>query len=110
MSALASQSGFSFGLTGDGAYCAVLRHISLALSDVVWIRQIVCTALLISMNLVLIFLGLVVEDAPAGITAGKRAGAKVLGVLTSHSYESVKSAEPDWIVPDLTQSVDPPSR
>ncbi|KIM29418.1 hypothetical protein M408DRAFT_35868, partial [Serendipita vermifera MAFF 305830] len=45
---------------------------------------------------------LVVEDAPAGIRSGKTAGAKVLAVLTSHSLEAVKAAEPDWIVPDLT--------
>lgn len=44
-----------------------------------------------------------VEDAPAGIRSGKAAGAKVLAVLTSHSLESVKAAEPDWIVPDLSQ-------
>lgn len=47
--------------------------------------------------------GLVVEDAPAGIRSGKAAGAKVLAVLTSHSLEAVKAVEPDWIVPDLTR-------
>ncbi|PVG00480.1 HAD-like protein [Serendipita vermifera] len=46
---------------------------------------------------------LVIEDAPNGIRSGKAAGAKVLAVLTSHSLESVKAAEPDWIVPDLTR-------
>ncbi|KAH7147994.1 hypothetical protein DER46DRAFT_666456 [Fusarium sp. MPI-SDFR-AT-0072] len=47
---------------------------------------------------------LVIEDSPAGIRAGKDAGSKVLGLVTSHTYEQVKSAGPDWIVKDL-QSV-----
>lgn len=41
---------------------------------------------------------LVLEDSPAGIRAGKAAGCKVLGLVTSHTAEQVKSAEPDWIV------------
>lgn len=44
---------------------------------------------------------LVLEDSPAGIRAGKAAGCKVLGLVTSHTAEQVKSAEPDWIVKDL---------
>lgn len=44
---------------------------------------------------------LVLEDAPAGIKAGKAAGCKVLGLVTSHTVEQVKSAQPDWIVKDL---------
>ncbi|CAN8098802.1 unnamed protein product [Discula destructiva] len=44
---------------------------------------------------------LVLEDAPAGIRAGKAAGCKVLGLVTSHTVEQVRSAEPDWIVKDL---------
>jgi glycerol-1-phosphatase len=44
---------------------------------------------------------LVIEDSPAGIRAGKDAGCKVLGLVTSHTYEQVKSAGPDWIVKDL---------
>ena len=48
-------------------------------------------------------LGLVVEDAPSGILAGKAAGAKVLGVLTSHTLDQVKKVEPDWIVEDLSK-------
>ncbi|KAF9776829.1 hypothetical protein IL306_004915 [Fusarium sp. DS 682] len=44
---------------------------------------------------------LVIEDSPAGIRAGKDAGCKVLGLLTSHTYKQVKSAGPDWIVKDL---------
>jgi len=44
---------------------------------------------------------LVLEDAPAGIRAGKAAGCMVLGLVTSHTVEQVKSAGPDWIVRDL---------
>ncbi|POS72387.1 haloacid dehalogenase-like hydrolase [Diaporthe helianthi] len=44
---------------------------------------------------------LVLEDSPAGIKAGKAAGCKVLGLVTSHTPEQVKAAEPDWIVRDL---------
>ena len=46
---------------------------------------------------------LVLEDSPAGIRAGKEAGCKVLGLVTSHTVEQVLAAEPDWIVMDLTQ-------
>lgn len=42
---------------------------------------------------------LVIEDAPAGVRAGKAAGCAVLAVLTSHSAEEL--AEADWIVPSL---------
>ena len=45
---------------------------------------------------------LVLEDAPAGIRAGKAAGCKVLGLVTSHTFEQVREAEPDWIVKDLS--------
>lgn len=44
---------------------------------------------------------LVLEDSPAGIRAGKAAGCQVLGLVTSHTAEQVRSAEPDWIVRDL---------
>ncbi|PHH58922.1 hypothetical protein CDD81_4152 [Ophiocordyceps australis] len=44
---------------------------------------------------------LVIEDAPAGIRAGKAAGCKVLALTTSHSLQQVSAAEPDWIVKDL---------
>jgi glycerol 3-phosphatase-1 len=47
---------------------------------------------------------LVFEDSPAGIQAGKAAGCKVLGVVTSHTIDQVLAAGPDWIVKDL-QSV-----
>ncbi|KAM0419057.1 hypothetical protein ACHAPT_011996 [Fusarium lateritium] len=44
---------------------------------------------------------LVLEDSPAGIQAGKLAGCKVLGLVTSHTVEEISQAEPDWIVKDL---------
>ncbi|CAJ2513278.1 Uu.00g013970.m01.CDS01 [Anthostomella pinea] len=44
---------------------------------------------------------LVFEDSPAGIRAGKAAGCKVLGLVTSHTVEQVMAAEPDWVVRDL---------
>ncbi|KID76822.1 Glycerol-1-phosphate phosphohydrolase 2 [Metarhizium brunneum] len=44
---------------------------------------------------------LVLEDAPAGIKAGKAAGCKVIGLVTSHTVEQVVAAEPDWVVQDL---------
>jgi len=45
---------------------------------------------------------LVVEDAPAGIQAGKAAGCKVLGLVTTHTLEQVIEAGADWIVKDLS--------
>ncbi|KAF4951873.1 hypothetical protein FGADI_7166 [Fusarium gaditjirri] len=45
---------------------------------------------------------LVLEDSPAGIRAGKAAGCKVLGLVTSHTVEQVTAAEPDWVVRDLS--------
>ncbi|KAI0398375.1 HAD-like domain-containing protein [Xylariaceae sp. FL0594] len=45
---------------------------------------------------------LVVEDSPAGIKAGKAAGCKVLGLVTSHTREQVLAAQPDWVVQDLS--------
>lgn len=44
---------------------------------------------------------LVVEDAPAGIRAGRAAGCDVVGLLTSHTRAEVEAAKPDFIVPDL---------
>jgi glycerol-1-phosphatase len=44
---------------------------------------------------------LVVEDAPSGIKAGKAAGFKVIGLLTTHSLQHVRDAGADWIVRDL---------
>ncbi|SPN96912.1 probable glycerol-3-phosphate phosphatase (glycerol-1-phosphatase) [Cephalotrichum gorgonifer] len=45
---------------------------------------------------------LVLEDSPAGIRAGKAAGCKVLGLVTSHTIEQVVEAGPDWVVRDLS--------
>jgi glycerol 3-phosphatase-1 len=45
---------------------------------------------------------LVVEDSPAGIRAGKAAGCKVLGLVTSHTVQQVVGAGPDWVVRDLS--------
>lgn len=45
----------------------------------------------------------VFEDAPAGVRAGKAAGCTVIGLLTTHSRESVVAAGADWIVEDLSK-------
>ncbi|RMD44650.1 hypothetical protein DV735_g462, partial [Chaetothyriales sp. CBS 134920] len=45
---------------------------------------------------------LVLEDAPAGVRAGKAAGCMVLGLATSHSMQDLKDAGADWVVRDLT--------
>ena len=44
---------------------------------------------------------LVVEDAPSGVRAGKAAGFKVIGLLTTHSLQQIGDAGADWIVKDL---------
>jgi len=44
----------------------------------------------------------VVEDAPAGVRAGKAAGFRVIGLATTHTVEQVKDAGADWIVRDLS--------
>ena len=44
---------------------------------------------------------LVVEDAPAGIRAGKAAGFKVLALATTHGIGELRAAGADWIVRDL---------
>lgn len=44
----------------------------------------------------------VVEDAPAGIRAGKAAGFRVIGLTTTHTLEQVKEAGADWILQDLS--------
>lgn len=43
---------------------------------------------------------LVFEDSPPGVTAGKNAGMKVVGILTSHSVEELENA--DYYVRDFT--------
>ena len=42
---------------------------------------------------------LVFEDAPAGIRAGKLAGARVMALPTTESEKELKSAGADWILP-----------
>ncbi|RMZ88888.1 hypothetical protein DV736_g3881, partial [Chaetothyriales sp. CBS 134916] len=44
---------------------------------------------------------LVLEDAPAGIRAGKAAGCMVLALATTHHLQELKDAGADWIVRDL---------
>ena len=39
--------------------------------------------------------------APAGVKAGKAAGFKVVGLVTSHTVEQLREAGADWIVRDL---------
>ncbi len=41
---------------------------------------------------------IVVEDAPAGIRAGKAAGARVIAFLTTMRRRDLEDARPDWIV------------
>lgn len=45
---------------------------------------------------------LVVEDAPAGIAAGRAAGATVLAVCTSHDRGELEGLGADAVVPDLS--------
>ncbi|MCJ1394044.1 hypothetical protein MMC18_006922 [Xylographa bjoerkii] len=44
---------------------------------------------------------LVIEDAPAGVRAGKAAGCRVVGLTTTHRLEQIQEAGADWIVEDL---------
>ena len=44
---------------------------------------------------------LVVEDAPAGVRAGKAAGCKVLALTTTHSIEQMEAAGADWVIENL---------
>ena len=53
---------------------------------------------------------LVVEDAPAGIRAGKAAGASVLALRTTDIDPQLSAAGADWIVNDLASvQLDPPA-
>jgi len=45
----------------------------------------------------------VVEDAAAGVRAGKSAGATVIAVLETHSREALEAAGADHIVSGLDQ-------
>ena len=44
---------------------------------------------------------IVVEDAPAGIKAGKAANCQVIGLTTSHTIDQVLEAGSDWVVQNL---------
>jgi glycerol 3-phosphatase-1 len=44
---------------------------------------------------------LVLEDAPAGVRAGKAAGFDVVGLTTTHKFAEMQAAGADWIVPNL---------
>jgi sugar-phosphatase len=46
---------------------------------------------------------LVIEDAPAGIRAGKAAGARVLALRTTASDTELQEAGADWIVDDCAE-------
>jgi sugar-phosphatase len=53
---------------------------------------------------------IVVEDAPAGIRAGKAAGARVLALRTTAEDAELLAAEADWIVTDLASvTFEPPN-
>lgn len=45
---------------------------------------------------------IVIEDAPAGVRAGKASGARVLGLLTTLPRNEVMAAGADWIVNDCS--------
>ena len=45
---------------------------------------------------------IVVEDAPAGIHAGKASGARVIGLLTTIERQEVMDAGADWVVRNCT--------
>jgi beta-phosphoglucomutase-like phosphatase (HAD superfamily) len=47
----------------------------------------------------------VVEDAPAGIRAGRAAGSRVLALRTTEVDEFLKDAGATWIVDDLSKVV-----
>jgi glycerol 3-phosphatase-1 len=44
---------------------------------------------------------LVLEDAPAGVRAGKNAGFRVVALATTHGVEELRAAGADWIVSDM---------
>lgn len=44
---------------------------------------------------------LVLEDAPAGVKAGKAAGYQVVALATTHEVQQLIDAGADWIVEDM---------
>lgn len=44
---------------------------------------------------------LVLEDAPAGVRAGKAAGYRVVALATTHDVGRLREAGADWIVQDM---------
>jgi glycerol 3-phosphatase-1 len=44
---------------------------------------------------------LVLEDAPAGVKAGKAAGYRVVALATTHDVDRLRDAGADWIVRDM---------
>lgn len=45
---------------------------------------------------------LVLEDAPAGVKAGRAAGYKVVALATTHDVDRLREAGADWIVRDMS--------
>jgi len=48
---------------------------------------------------------LVIEDAPAGMRAGKAAGFKVLALATTHEVGELRGVGADWVIRDLRSVV-----
>ena len=46
---------------------------------------------------------IVVEDAPPGVLSGKRAGARVLGLRTTHDGNRQWDQGAEWVVEDLSK-------
>lgn len=46
---------------------------------------------------------IVVEDAPPGVLSGKRAGARVIGLKTTHDGQRMWDNGADWLVEDLSK-------
>ncbi len=45
----------------------------------------------------------VLEDAPAGVTAGKRAGMRVIGITSTHTREELLAQDADLVLDQLSQ-------